>query len=198
MDYFQQRLVPGEVLYEEQHLKRLYDADMMNSQYIQAVFCEEYQKNMIEAVLQKRVTNGSVPSILDKEKANQIQDQCQHWLDTYYQGDKLSVLETDIERMYISEKLDKHRSYKKAKSFRYKVRWTVSDFNRYQEQLTYKMNDQEYFSQPKPRFVPYDLDAALNCMYVHQDIQGTSWFRRKLSYFTDVKNFERGEVRSRD
>lgn len=34
-------------------------------------------------------------------------------------------------------------------------------------------------------------------MYVHQDMQGTNWFRRKLSYFTDVKNFERGEVRSK-
>lgn len=31
MDYYQQRLVPGEFLYEEAQLKRLYDADMMNS-----------------------------------------------------------------------------------------------------------------------------------------------------------------------
>ena len=51
MDYFQQRLVPGEFLYEEAHLKRLHEADMMNSQYIHSVFCEEYEKNMIEAVL---------------------------------------------------------------------------------------------------------------------------------------------------
>ena len=29
----------------------MYDADMMNSQYIHAVFCEEYEKNMIEQVL---------------------------------------------------------------------------------------------------------------------------------------------------
>lgn len=196
MDYFQQRLVPGEFLYEEAQLKRLYDADMMNSQYIHTVFCEEYEKNLIEAVLQKKVTNGSVPSILDKPKNDQIGEQCQHWVDTFYKGDKLSVLETDIERMYISEKLDKHHKYQKSKSFRYKVRWTVSDFNRYQDQANYKMNDQEYFGQPKPSFVPFDLDAALQCMYVHQDIEGTSWFRRKLSYFTDVKNFERGEVRS--
>lgn len=123
--------MPGEVLYDEPHLKRLYDADMMNSQYIQAVFSEEYEKNLIEAVLQKRVTNGSVPSILDKKKVAQVNEQCQHWMGTFYQGDKLSVLERDIERMYMSEKLDKHRNYQKAKSFRYKVRWTVSDYNRY-------------------------------------------------------------------
>jgi len=123
--------VPGEVLYDEPHLKRLYDADMMNSQYIQAVFSEEYEKNLIEAVLQKRVANGSVPSILDEKKVAQVNEQCQHWMGTFYQGDKLSVLERDIERMYMSEKLDKHRNYQKAKSFRYKVRWTVSDYNRY-------------------------------------------------------------------
>lgn len=86
---------------------------------------------MIEAVLQKKVTNGSVPSILDKAKNDEIGEQCQHWVDTFYKGDKLSLLETDIERMYISEKLDKHRNYKKSKSFRYKVRWTVSDLNKY-------------------------------------------------------------------
>lgn len=123
--------MPGEVLYDEPHLKRLYDADMMNSQYIQAVFSEEYEKNLIEAVLQKRVANGSVPSILDEKKVAQVNEQCQHWMGTFYQGDKLSVLERDIERMYMSEKLDKHRNYQKAKSFRYKVRWTVSDYNRY-------------------------------------------------------------------
>lgn len=100
---------------------------------------------MIEAVLQKKVTNGSVPSILDKPKNDEIGAQCQHWVDTFYQGDKLSVFESDIERMYIAEKLDKHQKYQKSKSFRYKVRWTVSDFNRYQDQANYKMNDQEYF-----------------------------------------------------
>lgn len=103
----------------------------MNSQYIQAVFCEEYEKNLMEAVLQKRVTNGSVPSILDKKKVAQVNEQSQHWIDTFYRGDELSVLERDIERLYVSEKLDKHRNYQKAKSFRYKVRWTVSDYNRY-------------------------------------------------------------------
>lgn len=34
-------------------------------------------------------------------------------------------------------------------------------------------------------------------MYLHQDMQGTNWFRRKLSYFTDARVFERGEKRSK-
>jgi hypothetical protein len=39
--------------------------------------------------------------------------------------------ELDIERMYISEKLEKHHNHKKRKSYRYKVKWTVSDLNRF-------------------------------------------------------------------
>ena len=70
--YLTQRLVPGEVLYEEQHLKRLYDADAINSQYIHSVFCEEYEKNMIENVAQKIIMNGAVPSIMDKPRHDRI------------------------------------------------------------------------------------------------------------------------------
>ena len=29
--YYEQRLVPGEMLYEETHMKRLYDSDIVNS-----------------------------------------------------------------------------------------------------------------------------------------------------------------------
>ena len=53
---------------------------------------------------------------------------------------------------------------------RYKVRWTVSDLNRYQDQINYRMNDSEYFGTPKPLFAPLDLDKALKNMYIHMDI----------------------------
>jgi hypothetical protein len=32
------------------------------------------------------------------------------------------------------------------------------------------MNDSEYFGTTKPRFDPFDLDKALECMKIHQDI----------------------------
>ena len=51
--YYQQRLAPGEVLYDESHLKKLYEADIVNTQYVHSIFCEEYEKNMIEAIMQK-------------------------------------------------------------------------------------------------------------------------------------------------
>lgn len=65
---YQQRLPPIEILYDERHLERLFEADDVNSQYVQSVVCEEYEKNMHEAILQKVVMNGSVVSLLDKPK----------------------------------------------------------------------------------------------------------------------------------
>jgi len=157
---------------------------------------EEYEKNMVENIMQKNVMNGSVPPILEKPKVDSIKKQCEDLRRVFYTGDELTALERDIERMYISEKLDKYENYKKRKSYRYKVKWTTSDFNRYQDQTNYRMNHTEYFGNTKPRFAPFDLDEALRCMYIHQDIEKTSKFRRIFSYFTDVKAFERGQKRS--
>ena len=140
--------------------------------------------------------NGSVVPILEKPNHDSISEKCGDLVNVFYRGDKLSPLELDIERMYIAEKLEKHQNYQKRKSFRYKVKWTVSDFNRFQDQLNYRMNDGEYFANIKPKFVPFDLDKALECMHTHQDIQKTSKIRRMMTYFTDVKAFERGSKRS--
>jgi hypothetical protein len=35
--------------------------------------------------------------------------------------------------MYVADKSEKHASYAKRKSLRFKVRWTVSDLNKYQD-----------------------------------------------------------------
>lgn len=60
--------------------------------------------------------------------------------------------------MYIADKMEKYNTYIKRKSLRYKVRWTVSDLNRYQDQVNYRMNDPEFFGTTKPVFAPLDLD----------------------------------------
>lgn len=70
--FYQQRLVPLEFLYEERHLERLFEGDGVNSQYVQSVVSEEFEKQMNEAVLQKVVMNGSVVSLLDKVKEDRI------------------------------------------------------------------------------------------------------------------------------
>ena len=49
--YYQQRLVPLDILYDERHLERLYEADDVNSQFVQSVVSEEFEKLMNEAIL---------------------------------------------------------------------------------------------------------------------------------------------------
>jgi hypothetical protein len=49
--YYQQRLVPLDILYDERHLERLYEADDVNSQFVQSVVSEEFEKPMNEAIL---------------------------------------------------------------------------------------------------------------------------------------------------
>ena len=57
------------------------------------------------------------------------------------------------------------------------------------------MNDPEYFGTTKPKFLPLDLDKALEIMKVHQDIQKTSSIRKAITWFTDTKAFQRGQKR---
>ena len=77
--------------------------------------------------------NGAVVPLLEKPKSDEIAGKCQEMIDTFYHGDKLTEFERDTERMYIAEKLEKKRKYGRQQSFRYKVKWTVSDLNRYQD-----------------------------------------------------------------
>jgi hypothetical protein len=84
---------------------------------------------MIEEILKKRVMNGSVVSLIDKPKHDQLVDQTSAHADVFYNGDKLTPYEIELERMYIDAKLTKHNEYKKRKVMRYKVKWTVSDLN---------------------------------------------------------------------
>lgn len=105
---------------------------------------------MHEAILQKVIMNGSVVSLLDKPKHDKIRERVSKLHKTFYQGDELTNFEQDIERMYVNDKYEKVVAYAKRKSLRYKVRWTISDLNKHQDQANYRMNDPEYFGTSKP------------------------------------------------
>ena len=165
--YYQQKLAPGETLYDAKHMQRLYDADAVNTQFIHSMVCEEYEKNLIEEVMKKRIMNGSVPTYLDEKTHSEINQQTDYWTKVFYEGLPLTDFEIDVQRMYLAAKVLKHTKYDKRKTQRFKVRWTVSDLNLYQDQSNYRMNDPEYFGTAKPQFFPFDLDKALECMYIH-------------------------------
>lgn len=88
---------------------------------------------MCEAIMQKQVMNGSTIDMLDKVKHDKLVEKIKKVNNVFYYGDELTPYEIDVERMYITAKLDKKQTYAKRKSIRYKVRWTASDLNRYQD-----------------------------------------------------------------
>lgn len=86
---------------------------------------------MIEEILKKRVMNGSVVSLLDKPKHDEICKETEDHADIFYNGQPLTSFELELERMYVDAKLTKHNEYKRRKVQRFKVKWTVSDLNRH-------------------------------------------------------------------
>jgi len=42
------------MLYEAKHMERLYNADDVNTQFLHALFCQDYERNLVEEVLQKK------------------------------------------------------------------------------------------------------------------------------------------------
>ena len=207
-----QKLVPMDRLLTESHMvkmatsykinfglgssQKLMNANI-NSQYFMSIIWEEYEKNLYEAYMKKILMNGQVVSLGDyndyiklKEKADQI-------FDIFYNGEKLTDFERDIERRYLSLKNDKLNKYERNKSKRYKVNWTLSDINRYQEQENYRMTDPEFLSKPRPIFSKFDMEESLKQLYTYMDIKNMSWLRRKFVWLTEMRIFERSRHRTK-
>lgn len=91
--YVQQRLAPLDHLYDERHLNRLYESDGVNTQYVQSVVCEEFEKQMCEAILQKVIMNGSVPDMLEKVAHDDIRKKIDKLHKVFYDGDELTNFE---------------------------------------------------------------------------------------------------------
>lgn len=45
-------------LIDDAYLQRLYDSDILNSQYVMTIICEEYEKNLYEGYMSKVLMNG--------------------------------------------------------------------------------------------------------------------------------------------
>ena len=129
--YHTQRLATSEYHYDVKHMQRLYDGDDINTQFLHSMWCQPYEKNIIDEVLKRRVTNGSVVSLLDKTKHDELVEKTNQLVDVFYYGEKLTPFELDVERIYLTQKLNKKQQYYRRQTKRFKVRWTISDFNRY-------------------------------------------------------------------
>ena len=85
-------------MYDLKRLERLYDAESISCQFLHSIYFEDYEKNMYNEAMKKCVMNGSVVPLLEKPKHDKIKDKLAKLTKTFYDGDKLSDLEVDIER----------------------------------------------------------------------------------------------------
>ena len=102
--YYQQRLVFGEYLYDETRLEKLYKANNLNTTFLHSIYTEDYEKPVIEQCMQKMVMNGSVVPMIEKPKQDEIREKVKEWRHIFYDGERLSMYETDLERLYVQEK----------------------------------------------------------------------------------------------
>lgn len=86
---------------------------------------------MYAETMQKRVMNGSVVPLLEKPKHDAILEKTNKMHSVFYDGDKLSDLEMDIERQYLGQKVTKQSEYKDKRILKNKTVWTISDLNRW-------------------------------------------------------------------
>ena len=62
---------------------------------------------MCAEAMQKRVMNGQVVPMLEKPKHDAIVNKIDQMKDIFYNGDKMTDLELDIERQYLATKWQK-------------------------------------------------------------------------------------------
>ncbi len=58
--------------------------------------CEDYEKNLIEEILQKRIMNGSVPSSIEEKIHAEIKEKTDYWAKVFYEGFPLTDFEIDV------------------------------------------------------------------------------------------------------
>lgn len=141
--------------------------------------------------------NGQVPSIGDYNEYVALRKKADDIFDIFYNGEKLSGFERDLERRYISKKMEKVSKYNKVKSLRYKVRWTLSDINRFQEHENYRMTDPDYLAKPRPIFSKFSMDESLKHLYTYMDIRNIKGLRRAWVWLTEMRIYERSRHRNK-
>ena len=62
---------------------------------------EDFEKNMIDSMMDKLILCGRVPLIEDLEEYNSLQKKINILINKFYFGDELSDFEREIERLYL-------------------------------------------------------------------------------------------------
>jgi hypothetical protein len=117
-------------------------------------------------------------------------------MDIFYHGDPLTRFEVDTELMYLGKKIKKSKTFQKRRSLRYKVRLSLSDVNRFQQQeRTYRMVDPDFFAYAKPKFRGWDMEKMQETVEKDMEIRQTGFIKKAVYNIFEKKHFQRGEKR---
>ena len=67
-------------------MTRAFDFGNISSQYIISMFCEPYEKVMLEGYHSKVLMSGMVPSLAHAKRANEIREEADELVHVFYDG----------------------------------------------------------------------------------------------------------------
>ena len=83
----------------------------IGTDYWLSVFLEDYEKNVIDGVLEKVIVSGRVPFLEDYDYFKTAKEKVDRLWKVFYEGDEMTPFEREIERMYLLIKQEKFNIY---------------------------------------------------------------------------------------
>jgi hypothetical protein len=152
------------------YMKHLHEIKVLDSGYIISRFSEEYEKPMIDAALTKILCCGRVEYLEDIDYFTKIRKNVSDLINIFYNGEKLSPFEREIERAYLAVKRNKFfelqsKYASNPKLLRSECFLTFSERNRLSGHLNFRMTHPSYFFQPCPIFERINVDVMFNSLF---------------------------------
>lgn len=168
--FYIQKTFPLYNLLNLTYMKYMHSHKIFDTGYVISRFSEEYEKNMYDAVFEKLLVCGRVEFMEDKPYFDEIRSKIDSLVSTFYNGDKLSPFEREIERTYLilkqnklNEIISKQRMNPKSKKSECFL--TFSERNKLSGHVNFRMMHPTYFFQSRPIFETIDVEKMFYSLY---------------------------------
>jgi hypothetical protein len=95
------------VLFEIDQIKYMKSIGNIDTAYWISCFFEDYEKNVIDSVLEKVIVSGRVVQSEDIILYEELRNKAESLMRIFYDGDLMTPFEREIERMYLTMKQGK-------------------------------------------------------------------------------------------
>jgi len=169
-DFYIQTTYPLYNLYDLTHMKYLHNLKIYETGYIISRFFEEYEKPMLDAMLSKILINGRVPFIEDMAEFSKNKELVDSLIYKFYNGDKLSAFEREIERAYVYIKQENFaenvQKFNIDENIKLKeIHVTYSEINKQAGHINFRMPHPDYFFRSAPLFEAINVNLMFNTLF---------------------------------